>query len=475
MALTEKKVYDAKGGFELADLRDEKLHMVSLKGAELHGVDARDTSLVHVNFVGSKWNHIYFSNVHIHETQLGGTVFENIRRPDAPASRLDEEPGTDGWVNVEPVRFKTSDLSTAVFEECDLSGADFRDCKVDTMRINGIPVGELLKLYEEHRDLPPAVKEFRGMREETIQFALRIPADKLDLIPEGFNNSIRWNLGHLLAAWDHGIFPKLGDSWRIPKPYHYLFPNGTSPRDWREAPPSLKDIVRVMKEQKEQVTEALPPHLHSPLKEPFLNMASMAEMLEFLLNEEQHHQKKMRAILAALEKGVPAAATPAVPRVVDLPGFTVVGVSFDANLKEIEEQGLGKRAYEQVTALRNEISGRKTDDVVLIQIYPMKMNFNPHSDAFTQLIGYRVEEGAENGELPAGLTRRSFAESEYVSYTHRGLESELGRSYDLLYGRWMSEHERRPGGYDMEVWDSRYKPDQQDNEIDMFVALHPKK
>ncbi len=45
MALTEKKMFDHKGGFELDDMRGEKLHMVCLKGAELHGVDARDTSL----------------------------------------------------------------------------------------------------------------------------------------------------------------------------------------------------------------------------------------------------------------------------------------------------------------------------------------------------------------------------------------------------------------------------------------------
>lgn len=475
MALTEKKVFDEKGGFELMDLRGEKLHMVSIKGAELHGVDARDTSLVHVNFVGSKWNHIYFSNVHINETQLGGTVFENIRRPDAPASRFDEEAGTDGWVNVEPVRFQTSDLSTAIFENCDMSGADFRDCKVDTMRINGIPVGEMLKLYEEHRDLPSSVKAFRKLRDETIAFAESVDPDKLDLIPEGFNNSIRWNLGHLLAAWDHGIFPKLGGSWRIPTLYHSMFPKGTSPRDWQEPPPSLKDIVRWMKEQKEQITEELTPHLDYPLVEPFLNMATMAEMLEFLLNEEQHHQKKMRAILDALDEGVPAAHTPAVPRLVKLPGFTVVGVAFDANLKEIVEQGLGKKAFEQVIACKDEISGRVSDDVVLMQIYPMKMNFNPHTDAFTQLIGYRIEDGAGSQKLAGGLSKRSFGESEYVAYTHRGLESELGRSYDLLYGRWMSEHERRPGGYDMEVWDSRYKPEQQDNQIDMFVALAPKK
>lgn len=53
----------------------------------------------------------------------------------------------------------------------------------------------------------------------------------LDQIPDGFNNSIRWNLGHLLAAWDHGIFPKLGRERRIPDAYHHMFPSGTSPLD----------------------------------------------------------------------------------------------------------------------------------------------------------------------------------------------------------------------------------------------------
>lgn len=474
MALTDKKVYDEKGGFELMDLRGEKLHMVSLKGAELHGVDARDTSLVHVNFVGSKWNHIYFSNVHINETQLGGTVFENIRRPDAPASRFEEEAGTDGWVNVEPVRFKSSDLSTAIFENCDMSGADFRDCKVDTMRINGIPVGELLKLYEEHRDLPASVKEFRKLRDETVTFAESVDADKLDLIPEGFNNSIRWNLGHLLAGWDHGIFPKLGDSWRIPTHYHHMFPRGTSPRDWREAPPSLKEIIKLLKEQKEQITDELPSHLDYPIAEPFLHMKIMADMLEFHLEEEQRHLKAMYAIAEALKQGASASPTPAVPHLVKLPGFTVIGVTFEANLKEIMEQELGRKAFEEVHARRSEMAGRASDDIYLVQIYPMKMNFNPNVDAFTQLIGYRVEEGSESA-VPEGMTARSFEDREYVTYTHRGLESELGKSYDLLYGFWMAENERRPGGYDFEIWGSRYKPEQPDNEIDMFVVLEPKK
>lgn len=153
---------------------------------------------------------------------------------------------------------------------------------------------------EDHRALPQAVKEFRVLREETIEFAERVEEDKLDVIPEGFNNSIRWNLGHLLAVWDHGIFPKLGGSWRIPTHYHSMFPKGTSPRDWRAAPPTLMDIIRELRMQEEQITYELPSHLDYPLAEPFLDMSTMSEMLAFLLSEEQHHQKVMRAIAKAL-------------------------------------------------------------------------------------------------------------------------------------------------------------------------------
>lgn len=149
--LTDKKIYDEKGGFELQDLRETKVHMACFKGAEFHGVDLRNASLEHVNFVDSKWQHIFFSNVHVNMAQLGGTVFENIKRPDAAESQFAEEAGTDGWINVEPVTFRNSDLSTAVFDNCDLNDVDIRNCRVEGMRINGILVQDLLNEYQNKK------------------------------------------------------------------------------------------------------------------------------------------------------------------------------------------------------------------------------------------------------------------------------------------------------------------------------------
>lgn len=150
--LTDKIVVDEKGRHLLQDLRNENIRMASFQGSSFHGIDMRDTALRYVNFVHSEWEHIYFAGVHIRSIQMGGTVFEDIRRPEAPMSRLDAEPGTDGWVNVEPVVFRNSDLSTGRFENCDLSGVQLNGCRLDGMTIDGIPVTELLDDYLKRKE-----------------------------------------------------------------------------------------------------------------------------------------------------------------------------------------------------------------------------------------------------------------------------------------------------------------------------------
>lgn len=150
-----------------------------------------------------------------------------------------------------------------------------------------------------------------------------------------------------------------------------------------------------------------------------------------------------------------------------LSGFCVVGLKIEANLVEIGA-GLGKQTFQSLIARKDEIKMKKNENVILMQIYPKKPGFNPQVDRFTQLFGYEIT-GAE--EVPAGMILHKVPESKYVKYTHKGLESELGRSYDYLYGKWMGETGNVPNGYDFEIWDERYKPESIDNEIDMYVAL----
>ncbi|MGG4144339.1 GyrI-like domain-containing protein [Paenibacillus algorifonticola] len=71
------------------------------------------------------------------------------------------------------------------------------------------------------------------------------------------------------------------------------------------------------------------------------------------------------------------------------------------------------------------------------------------------VVGYKVE-ASELGDVPLHMASHTVGESKYAAYTHMGLEAELSRSYNYLYGEWMEETGHVPQHYDFEVWDERY-------------------
>ncbi|GIO28376.1 GyrI-like domain-containing protein [Ornithinibacillus bavariensis] len=156
------------------------------------------------------------------------------------------------------------------------------------------------------------------------------------------------------------------------------------------------------------------------------------------------------------------------PKLVHKKSFQVVGYTFNANLQEIEEKQLSKKTTERLKANADNIQNKIGNHIYLIQLYPMKEHFNANTDPFTQIIGYEV---SEPSDLPPDAIIHHVPENDYVTYTHHGLESELYKSYDYLYGKWLRESNYHTLGYDLELWDERYKPEDTENEIEMYVAV----
>ncbi|QED49861.1 GyrI-like domain-containing protein [Cytobacillus dafuensis] len=156
------------------------------------------------------------------------------------------------------------------------------------------------------------------------------------------------------------------------------------------------------------------------------------------------------------------------PKVIKKPSFQVIGYHFEANLREIEEKNLCKEAFEKLQENADKFLNKLGNHVYLIQIYPLKEDFNPFEDQFTQIVGY---EGSDSSDVPEGAIHHTVEENLYVAYTHQGPEAELHKTYDYLYGKWIGENGYIPIRYDFELWDERYKPDSSDNEIDLFIAV----
>lgn len=71
------------------------------------------------------------------------------------------------------------------------------------------------------------ITQFEMFRGRLYQFLVFVPETAADQKPEGFNNTIRWNTGHILTTTDALFGLKM-----LPENYRELFWQGTKPADW---------------------------------------------------------------------------------------------------------------------------------------------------------------------------------------------------------------------------------------------------
>jgi len=137
-------------------------------------------------------------------------------------------------------------------------------------------------------------------REWTVEFLRNIPEEIADQIRHGHNNNIRWNTGHILIGWDHSIFPAVNMERQMPLSYHLMFSDGSKPADWTEQPSLMEELVKQLEDQVILIEQACKGHLDNPLKEPFLGMRTLGDMVLFNMNHESLHMgtiKSMKQIL----------------------------------------------------------------------------------------------------------------------------------------------------------------------------------
>lgn len=144
----------------------------------------------------------------------------------------------------------------------------------------------------------------RGITLATLEHTSEEAAN---IIPEGFANNIRWNLGHILTCQYMLLY---GPGCKhIPESYAAMFSPGTKPADWQGDIPSLETLAAQFKEQSARIKEKFDPLLHQSLPEPFKlgnkgTIHTFGEMLLFTLYHEGMHM----GMISGLRKGIATAA-----------------------------------------------------------------------------------------------------------------------------------------------------------------------
>lgn len=136
------------------------------------------------------------------------------------------------------------------------------------------------------------------IRKATLKEMDHLTEEQADKQPEGFKNTIRWNLGHIYVVQNSLIAKFGGKPVETPSSYLKLFSPGTKPADWQGDVPSLSELKKELEEQPLKLKEALAGQLDDEAAEAFLSLPTVGEILNFTLYHEGVHTGMIKALKA---------------------------------------------------------------------------------------------------------------------------------------------------------------------------------
>ncbi|WP_336776500.1 DinB family protein [Paenibacillus sp. MMO-58] len=127
-----------------------------------------------------------------------------------------------------------------------------------------------------------------------------------DKQPEGFNNTIRWNVGHIIYWMDTYSTLSFGSLSAIPNTYEKLFNSGTTPLEWTFAPPSKEELVEELMDQLSRLSELTSEMLEEELAAPYVfgpfQFHTAGELFNFALIHEAIHLGTISSQLKILSR-----------------------------------------------------------------------------------------------------------------------------------------------------------------------------
>ena len=98
-------------------------------------------------------------------------------------------------------------------------------------------------------------KQLETYRKELLGNVEKVTDEQAEIIPDGFNNNIRWNLGHLYLDQFLWIEALTKEASPTSKQFNQWFGFGTTPANFTEETPSFKELKELLKAQPQEILE----------------------------------------------------------------------------------------------------------------------------------------------------------------------------------------------------------------------------
>jgi len=85
------------------------------------------------------------------------------------------------------------------------------------------------------------------------------------------------------------------------------------------------------------------------------------------------------------------------------------------------------------------------------------------------------QEVTDLDEIPFDMVGRKIPPSTYAVFTHLGLLAKLPETFHYGHKTWLPASPYEPAGwFDLELYDSRFKGDSEDSEVDVCIPIRKK-
>ncbi|MCA0985682.1 DinB family protein [Guptibacillus algicola] len=131
--------------------------------------------------------------------------------------------------------------------------------------------------------------QFNKVRSWSIGEAESLSEDIVNVQPEGFNNTIKWHLGHIITETEYFLFELTRMEVKLPNTYNDFFAPGTKPATWQGESPLLSELVSSLKIQAERVHLLSEEKLVHKLDKPKHGFNTAADSVSFSVLHESLH------------------------------------------------------------------------------------------------------------------------------------------------------------------------------------------
>ncbi|PAD34333.1 DinB family protein [Terribacillus saccharophilus] len=143
--------------------------------------------------------------------------------------------------------------------------------------------------------------QLKTYRTELLQVAKSFTQEETDIIPHGFRNNVRWNLGHVFLDQYLWIQALSKEEPPIPDGFKEWFGFGTTPADFTEKTPAYTDLITFLEAQPDQISEMYRDRLDEEYPAIDMGMQTIEQVLIRTIFHEGMHLQAIISIKKALK------------------------------------------------------------------------------------------------------------------------------------------------------------------------------